>query len=143
MVHSVEISTIAHATENLDKVNTALRFILPDELKGKEIFTRKHMQGHHGNPIITFDARLTKSVEVEQFLAHFVKLLSKNERLSIERDLSLYADEEGNLFIRVDKRQAFRGMIQLGDEDPIRIRLKFISFSGEATELMKRFLESE
>jgi len=143
MVHSVEISTIAHATDNLDKVNTALRFILPDGLKGKEIFARKLMQGHHGNPIVTFDARLTKPVDVEQFLVHFVRLLSKNERLSIERDLDLYSDEEGNLFIRVDKQQAFRGMIQLGDEDPIRIRLKFTRFSGEPTELMKRFLESE
>jgi len=143
MVHSVEISTIAHATENLDKVNAALRFILPDQLKAKEIFTRKHMQGHHGNPIVTLDARFTKPADVEQFLNHFITLLSRSERLSIERDLGLYSDEEGNLFIRVDKQQAFRGTIELGGEDPIRVRLKFTRFSGEAKERMKRFLESE
>jgi RNA binding exosome subunit len=55
----------------------------------------------------------------------------------------MHSDEEGNLYIRIDKQQAFRGVIELGDEDPIRLKLKFSRLSGEARELMKKFLESE
>jgi RNA binding exosome subunit len=139
----VQISTIAHATDDLDKIQAALRFILPESLKGREIFTRKYMQGHHGNPIVTFEAKLTKHLEVEQFTDHFTKQLPKNMKLLIERDLEVHSDDEGNLYMRLDKQQAFRGEVELGDEDPIRVRLKFSRLSGDVKELMKKFLESE
>jgi hypothetical protein len=139
----VQISTIAHATEDLDKIQAALRFILPESLKGREVFTRRYMQGHHGNPIVTFEAKLTKPQDVDQFTLHFTSQLAKNEKLLIERDLDAHSDDEGNLYVRLDKQQAFRGIVELGDEDPIRVRLKFSRLSGEARELMKKFLESD
>lgn len=139
----MQISTIAHATEDLDKIQAALRFILPESLKGREVFTRRYMQGHHGNPIVTFEAKLTKPQDVDQFTLHFTSQLAKNEKLLIERDLDAHSDDEGNLYVRLDKQQAFRGIVELGDEDPIRVRLKFSRLSGEARELMKKFLESD
>jgi hypothetical protein len=142
-LQSVQISTIAHATDDLDKVEAALRFILPESLRDREVFTRRYMQGHHGNPIVTFEAKLTKPQEVDQFTHHFVKQLAKNKNLLIERDLDMHSDDEGNLYIRLDKQQAFRGIVELGDEDPIRVRLKFSRLSREARELMKKFMESE
>jgi RNA binding exosome subunit len=142
-LQSVQISTIAHATEDLDKVEAALRMILPESLKKREVFTRRYMLGHHGNPIVTFDARLTKPQELDQFTYYFTRQLAKNEKLFIERDLDAHSDDQGNLYIRIDKQQAFRGIVELGDEDPIRLRLKFSRLSGEARELMKKLLESE
>jgi RNA binding exosome subunit len=138
----VQISTIAHATDDLDKVQSALHSILPETLKRSDIFTRRYMQGHHGNPIVTFEAKLTKRQEIDQFIDHFTRHLAKNEKLLIERDLDMHTDEEGNLYVRLHKQQAYRGRVELGDEDPIRLRLKFTRLSGEARELMKKFLES-
>ncbi len=142
VVQSVEISTIAHATDDLEKVQAALGTILPDSLRERQLFTRKYMEGHHRNPIVTFDARLTKPSEVNEFVSYFLSQLSKSEKLLIERDLALYSDSDGNLYIRIDKQQAFRGTVELGDEDPIRVRLKFSRLSGQITELMKTVLES-
>lgn len=142
-VQSVEISTIAHATDDLEKVQAALRTILPDSLRERQLFTRKYMEGHHRNPIVTFDARLTKPTEVNEFTSSLLRQLSKSEKLRIERDLALHSDSEGNLYIRINKQQAFRGIVELGDEDPIRVRMKFSRLSGEATELMKNFLGSD
>lgn len=142
-VQSVEISTIAHATDDLAKVQRALSIILPDSMRERELFTRRYVQGHHGNPIVTFDAKLTKPKDVEEFAHQFVRRLPRSERLVIERDLDLHSDDEGNLFIRLDKQQAFRGIIEVGDEDPIRVKLKFTRFTGKPDDLMKQFLESE
>jgi RNA binding exosome subunit len=142
-IQSVQISTIAHATDDLDRVQAALRLILPDSLRGREIFTRRYMQGHHGNPIVRFEANLTRTQEVGEFANYLMERLAKNEKLLIERELDAHTDEDGNLFIRLDKQQAFRGLVELGEEDPIRLRLKFGRLSGEARELMKSFLESE
>jgi RNA binding exosome subunit len=142
-IHSVEISTIAHATDDLDKIQAALLGLLPEALKARQLFTRKYLQGHHGNPIVTFEARLTHPSDVEEFKVFFLSRLSKSERLSIRRDLDLHSDAEGNLYIRINKQQTFRGTVQLGEEDPIRVRMKFTRFAGRATDLMIKFLESD
>ena len=142
-VQSVEISAIAHATDDLEKVQAALTTILPESLKGRQLFTRRYLEGHYRNPITTFEARLTKPADVEVFTSNFFRQLSKSEKLRIERDLALHSDPEGNLYVRIDKQRAFRGIIELGEEDPIRIRLKFNRLSGEVTQLMKMALEAE
>lgn len=142
-VQSVEISAIAHATDDLEKVQVALTTILPESLKGRQLFTRRYLEGHYRNPITTFEARLTKPADVEVFTSNFFRQLSKSEKLRIERDLALHSDPEGNLYVRIDKQRAFRGIIELGEEDPIRIRLKFNRLSGEVTQLMKIALEAE
>ena len=142
-IQSVEISTIAHATDDLDKVQHALTAILPESLKQRQVFTRRYLEGHHRNPIVTFDAKLTKSAEVAEFTDNLMTHLDRTGRLKIERDLDLHSDMEGNLYIRINKQQAYRGSIELGIEDPIRVRIKFSRLGGEPRELMKQLLESE
>jgi len=142
-IQSVEISTIAHATDDLDKVQHALSTILPESLKQRQLFTRRYLEGHHRNPIVTFDTKLTKTAEIAEFTDHLMAHLARIERLSIERDLDLHSDAEGNLYMRIDKQQAYRGSVELGIEDPIRVRIKFSRLSGDPKKLMKQLLESE
>ena len=142
-IQTVEISTIAHATDDLDKVQTVLTRLIPDTLKGRQLFTRRYIQGHYGNPIVTFEARLRKPSEIDEFTTFFLGQLSNKDKLAIQRDLKLHSDDDGNLYIRIDKQQTFRGIIQLGEEDPIRVRMKFTRFTGQATDLIVKYLESE
>jgi RNA binding exosome subunit len=142
-VQSVEISAIAHATDDLEKVQAALTTILPDSLKGRQLFTRRYLEGHYRNPITTFEAKLTKAEDTEEFTSNFFRQLSNSEKLRIERNLALHSDAEGNLYVRVDKQQALRGIIELGEDDPIRVRFKFNRLRGEATQLMKAALGAE
>jgi len=142
-VQSVEISTIAHATDDLAKVQTALCFLLPESMKERTVFRRRYLQGHHGNAIVTFDVKLNRFADVEQFSTHFLRQLPRNERLLIKRDLEMYTDAEGNLYIRLGKQQAYRGILELSEEDPIRVKMKFSRLSGEAKGLMQRLLELE
>ena len=142
-IQTVEISTIAHATDDLDKVQQVLTRLIPDALKGRQLFTRRYMEGHYGNPIVTFEARLTKPSEIDEFTTFFRSQLANKDKLTIQRDLRLYSDADGNLYIRIDKQKAFRGVVQLGEEDSIRVRMKFTRFTGQATNLMIQYLESE
>ena len=114
--------------------------LIPDTLKGRQLFTRQYLQGHYGNPIITFEARLTKQSVVDEFATFFLNQLSNKDKLVIQRDLRLCSDAEGNLYIRIDKQQIFRGFVQLGEEDPIRVRMKFTRFIGQATDQMIKYL---
>lgn len=142
-IQTVEISTIAHATDDVDKVQAVLMRLIPDTLKGRQLFTRRYMEGHYGNPIVTFEARLTKSSEIDEFAPFFLSQLSNKDKLALQRDLRLRSDADGNLYIRINKQQTSRGIVQLGEEDPIRVRMKFTRFTGQATDLMIKYLESE
>jgi hypothetical protein len=142
-VQSIELSTIAHATDDLEKVQAALTRLLPETLKGRQLFTRRYLQGHYGNPIITFEAHLTDPADVEEFKISFLKQLPETERLSIVRELDLHTDLDGNLYIRIDKQKMFGGIARLGQDDPIRVRMKFTRFAGKANSLMIEYLESE
>jgi RNA binding exosome subunit len=138
-IQSVEISTIAHATEDTSKVEAALRKLLLDISLP---FTRRYLEGHHGNPIVKVDAKLSHKDAVK-FATSLIQLLSRSERLQIQRDLALHIDSEGNLYIRLNKQKLFLGEVRLGEEDPIRVRIKFNRLIGEAKVAMTGFLESE
>ena len=137
-IHSVEISTIAHATEDPAKVEIALRNVSSLNLQ----FTRRYLEGHHGNPIVKLDTRLTDNIATE-VARGFIEQLSNSDRCLIERDLALYSDAEGNLYIRIDKQKSFRGAVQLGVDDPIRIKIKFNRLTGKPNEVISKFLELE
>jgi RNA binding exosome subunit len=138
-IHSVEISTIAHATEDQSKVEAVLRKLMADS---NQPFTRRYLEGHHRNPIITFNAKLTDRVAA-QFARNFVKQLSRNSRLRIQRNLALHSDDKGNLYIRVDKQKPVKGEVELGEDDPIRIKIKFNRLTGDLDQMINAFLESE
>ncbi len=55
----IEIRVFAHATEDLEKVQTALRNLLPQELAETIVFEKTTVTGHYGNPISLFIATLT------------------------------------------------------------------------------------
>ena len=143
VVQSAEVTTIAHATDDLEKVELALSHLLPEALKGRQIFTRRYLQGHYGNPIVTFEAHLTDPQDLDEFKEFFLKQLSVLDKASVVRELDRHTDSDGNLFIRIDKQKMFRGIARLGQDDPIRVRMKFTKFAGKSRELMVEYLESE
>ena len=138
VIQSVEVSTIIHATEDPVKVDKAIQNLLLDI---HQPFTRRYLEGHHGNPIVKVEAKLMHKTAM-QFAQQFIKRLTQSNRLMLLRDLHLHSDDEGNLFIRVDKQKSFLGNFQIADDDPIRVKIKFNRL-GEYQQSMKSFLESE
>jgi len=138
-IQSVEISTIAHATEDPSKVDNALQNLLLDT---HQPFTRRYLEGHHGNPIVKIEAKLTHE-SAARFAYTLIRHLSKSERLILLRDLQLHSDDDGNLYIRVDKQKSLLGAFQMAEEDPIRVKIKFNRLMGDSKKSMMNFLESE
>ena len=142
IVQSVELSTIAHATDDLEKTQVALTRLLPDPLKPRQVFTRRYLQGHYGNPIVTFEAHLTDPADIQEFTTFLRQQLSQTDKNNIARQLDRHTDDDGNLYIRIDKQKILLGTTELGQEDPVRVKMKFTKFSGKATALMAEYLGS-
>ena len=119
--HHVNFRTFAHATEDLEKVNAALRFV-----SGDVAATETPVEGSHGNPIVIVEATLSRAADIRAFWArvaeagHLPKLLGE-----VESRL----DEGGVFFLRFSKQAAYEGRLELArDDDAIQVRAKPASF---------------
>ena len=126
----IDVRVFAHATEDLDKVLTSARNILPSEQVDKAVFGKTGLTGHHGNPIILIEARIKDrhlAHAVLEKLASGLKMMDK-ELLGNEVAQHL---EKGNLYLRIDKQSAFQGVFRFSTSDPIHLRVHFKKHTSE------------
>jgi len=128
---SAEISVIVHATEDPAKVSQALKNVFPNTISDDIKLTTQHLEGHHGNPIKVLKTNLTKRKLVDQFLSHLLTNLNADDLKTVANSLESHMDEEGNLFVRLDKQAAYMGEIRSKQEDPVRIKIKLVDEVGK------------
>ena len=118
---SALVTTIAHATEDPDKVILALTHVCPYDLFPWSPCKRK-FKGHYGNEItlISFEVR---GRAAQSLFEHLARRLSPQDRSTLARDIESHIDEEERLHLRIDKQSCLTDEVRLGDEDPIKIRL--------------------
>jgi len=142
---SVEISVIAHATEDPVKVSQALRNVLPNSISDEAKVTTQYLQGHHGNPIRILKTNLKKRKMIDQFFNHLLTSLNSDDLKVVAENVDTHMDEDGNLYIRLNKQAAYMGDLQSKQEDPIRIKIKLVHELGKGkppTDLVKELIES-
>ncbi len=120
IIDGIYIRAIAHATEDEAKVLDALEFI-----SGRRDFERDETVGYHGNKIVIFQMTLRKNKEIRELLNHLFKIGVIDTLLPNIQNL---VDDEGNLFFRVDKQEAYLGRIALNGLDSISVRIKILSY---------------
>jgi RNA binding exosome subunit len=114
----------AHATEDEEKVLTAVRNILPKELSANAAFQKTSLTGHHGNPIILFEAKFTDKQALPVVLEKIANSLSALDKETLNSEMKLHL-EKRNLYLRFDKQSAFMGALRFSSNDPIHFKIHF------------------
>jgi RNA-binding protein len=120
----MDIRVSAHATEDPEKVQTAVRNLLPMELAENLVFEKTSCTGHHGNPIILFTAKLTDKKALPAVLEKFALGLSALDKEELNQNINLHL-EKSNLYLRFDKQSAFLEKLKLTQTDPIHLKIHF------------------
>jgi RNA binding exosome subunit len=109
-----------HATEDLDKVKTAMANVVgPLEL------TTLVTEGIHGNPLTVLEANVSGPDDVPRFFSK----LNREDLETILRTLDKRVDESCNLFVKIDKQSAFLGQVRLDrGNDVISMRIRVAAF---------------
>ena len=102
---SIRFRAIAQATEVEEKVASAIGFA-----SGSENIEAEETKGHFGNPIIIFEAKLSKASDMKLFLGR-LKDAGILEMLTAEMEQRL--DDECNFHFRLDKQAAFDEVLAL------------------------------
>lgn len=120
----VDLRVFAHATEDPERVLTAVRNLLPSESVDSIVFRRSSLSGHHGNPIVLFEARVKDRKLVQAVFAKLCSGLGLMDKEVLAGEISGHL-ERGNLYLRLDKQSAFLGEVRLGSVDPVHVRVHF------------------
>jgi RNA binding exosome subunit len=120
----IDLRVFAHATEDPERVLTAVRNVLPSESVDSVLFKRSSLAGHHGNPIVLFEARVKDRRLVQAVFAKLCSGLGLMDKEVLAGEISGHL-ERGNLYLRLDKQSAFLGEVRLGSVDPVHVRVHF------------------
>ena len=120
----VDVRFCAHATEDVDKVMEAVQNVLPNDHIEDITFKRSNLEGHYGNPITFFDARIKDKETVRALVKNLSANLSSLDKDELGRTINRCV-EKGSLYIRLDKQAALKDKIKFATSDPIHIRIRF------------------
>ncbi len=120
----VDLRVFAHATEDPEKVLTALRNLLPTDLTETAQFEKSSLTGHHGNPITLFTSQLTDKKLLPLLLEKIGQNISALDKEELNDEIKLHL-EKHNLYLRFDKQSAFLGKFKYAQNDPIHVKIHF------------------
>lgn len=126
----VELRVSAHATEDADRVLTAVRNLLPSEFVDVVSFKKSVLHGHFGNLIVLFEAKIKDRKVAGAVFEKLTKGLSVRDKTVLADEVKQHLDD-GNLYLRLDKQSAFSCECRLGVVDPVRFRFHFCKHSPE------------
>ena len=135
----IELSTSAHATEDLSKVKQALLSLIPAEYRGSIEIEETVYEGHYGNPITRLVVRL-KGKKADRVFKYIVSSLSDTDRNILKATLKNRVDERGHLYMRISKQDASQGKITLYEGDDV-IRIVVTIDYPATRERIERLLE--
>lgn len=112
--------TFCHMTEDLAKVKEAMTNVLGDfELRISKTV------GHHGNPITVIESTVDEINGISGFFAK----VDDHDLSLVEDTLATRVDDGCNLFLKIDKQEAFLGKVKLGHgDDVISLRIRVAAF---------------
>ena len=142
LVHSIALEVFMYPTEDIEKVAEAIEFIFPI----KKTVEEEDIESYYGPEIIRLTADIKKSAEVRQILTYLIKKLSSADKKKILDSIADRIDDEGNVFIRFSKQDAYSDSLKLqyhGDVIKLKIKMASYPFSLEkAKENLRELFES-
>ncbi|OLS14871.1 MAG: hypothetical protein RBG13Loki_1503 [Promethearchaeota archaeon CR_4] len=125
-IGSISIETFCHATEDLPKVQDAVKNLcnlkeVPTEELG---LSTSYVYGGYGNMIVILRSELTKDPLKSLIFQHLNSTMSKLDKGSLYQNFDRLVEGK-HLFTRFDKQIAYQGGVKMTNEDPIRIKIQF------------------
>ncbi|MER3407466.1 MAG: hypothetical protein C4292_01255 [Nitrososphaera sp.] len=117
---SAEANLVVHATEDAGKVLGAVEQALGIPAAS---FDGEPSEGHFGNMILLLKATVP-SREAGGLAVRILQSLNSADRQYLSANVDEFADEKGNLYIRLDKQRICQGKVSLAENDAVRIKFK-------------------
>ncbi len=140
---SIAVSTIIHATESEEKLEKALRLLLPEDVE----IERDEAEGHYGDSKVILKADLQNRPNIREFWDNVLERLSEGGKEWLRENAVDRIAEDCKLYLRFDKQFLISDEeLRFSDTgDVIHVRINVAAYPAKeelAVEEMEDFLES-
>ena len=118
-VRSLEVTYLLHATEDPERVSSAVAEMIAAGAPAQV----DDLRGHYGNSISRVRIHLTGD-DAQIAFDRIKSRLGGEQKTELLGNLGRYLDEHGALFLRFDKQGLVRGKLSLESGDPVRVKVK-------------------
>ena len=115
--HYADLRAFCYATEDEKRVEQALRTYLPEEFP----LEREETEGYHGDRILVLSARVENAADVRHVLS---RLRGSADFDRVAAELDDRVTENCELFLSLDKQEAFHGEVTLGEGITFRAKVE-------------------
>jgi len=116
-LHYVDLRAFCYVTEDEERVESALRTFLPEEVE----IERAVSEGHHGDRIVVLSARVERADEVRHVLDRLGEL---DDVDAVVSELDERVDDNCAFYLTLDKQAAFSGEVERGDGITFRTKVE-------------------
>ena len=139
-INEIEYITYCHATEDCSKVLTALKNLLPPEIRDNVEFSHQTLHGYYGNPIVIYNAKLRE--KTEEIIEYLSNKFEDSEKAILSATLELRYDHRANkLFLRLSKQDAYHYKVVLVDTDDV-VKVVISFKHGRGLNKVREYLRS-
>jgi RNA binding exosome subunit len=132
-IERILVSAMVHSTEDREKVAMAIATLFPFEF---EINSTK-AKGHFGNPIEYLEVEITRKREIKEFWNNLMSVLG-DQRSVLLNTIENRVDDQGFLYVRVDKQKAYLGEVELTEGgDSIVVRAKLVTYPARREKIVE------
>jgi RNA binding exosome subunit len=117
--HYIDLRMFCYATEDDNRVEDALRTVLPDEFE----IDRAESTGHHGDRILILSARVENASDMRTVL-EALEELPDDEFEQVRSELDERVTENTEFFLTLSKQAAFNGTLERGDGFTFRAKVE-------------------
>lgn len=140
MISRISYSTIAHSTEDPQKVGRALLNLLPESMRPTHEPSTAEATGHHGNRIRLLSVEVRGRSEATASFEYLLRLLPVADRLLLRDQIGLYWDGRSTVFLRLDKQACFLAQPRLSTgDDVIRVKVSLLGGRHDAASVLDAF----
>ncbi len=132
-IERIIVSAVVHSTEDSEKVAMAMATIFPFKFE----ISRFKAKGHFGNPIEYLEVEIGRKREIRDFWNNLMRLL-EGQKEEILRTIERRIDDQGNMYIRLDKQKAYLGEVVLTEGgDAIVIKAKLVTYPARREKIVE------
>ncbi len=128
-VVSAQLDMFIYPTENKERALRALMNLIPQDLRERVPIERSSFKSHYGYSLEKASVKLIGK-DARALISHLESMMDEETAEEISRTLEMRTDDR-NLYIRVNKQDAFEGRIKLHGRDPggqIRIKITYFGY---------------
>ena len=150
-IHSIQINVLEKHEHEIKKIRDLYQQLLPiDFLKEKIVIQHEKLEGFNKKSIHSLTMKTTKNRHNTILINSILNSLSNEDLIKIFKQLESRLNDEGNLYIRLDKKTLFNYQFHLVDHgDCFLIKIKISGYPSNknnyiksATNILHQYIDS-